>query len=91
MNKMVVTNWRTDVDTYSRAKSWAAGLGMSVNEYINYVVDVVGRSEFLGVKPRLGKKVVKRDPYAPMWELLRKPYRRVPMSLSDEDKAIYGE
>lgn len=90
MNK-VVTNWRTDTDTYLRAKSLATSLGMSVNEYISYMVDVVGRSEFLGVKPKLSKKSARKDPYAPMWELLEKPYKRKPMGLSDEDKVIYGE
>ncbi len=87
--KTVTTNWRTDEGTYANARAWAASLGMSVNEYISYVMQTVQRSEFLGLKPRIAKKRTQKDPYEPLWKLLKKPYERKPMGASEEDKIIY--
>lgn len=82
-SKKVVTNLRIDREDLLQIKAMAAELGMSVNEYVNYLVkDLSAKRELLG------EKFV-----SPIWKL-SEISRRVKVKplgkSSSEDKIIYG-
>lgn len=82
--KMVVTNVRMGKDDWFQVKSIAGELGMSVNEYINYIIrKVTTIRELRGLK-----SIDKRD--ASIWELssIGKPKGREKY-LSKEDSTVY--
>lgn len=85
--KMVVTNLRIPEKNYLIVKSAAAESGISVNEYLNRLLEEGLMKQQLG----FGKDKRKRNENY-FWDLPRmmeeKEYR--PMGASEEDKVIYG-
>lgn len=82
MDKKIVTNLRINRDDWLQLKSEAGELGMSVNEYINYLIRDLSARRILNPKKR---EVL-------FWKLgqLSKRVKSKPKGqLSDEDKMIY--
>lgn len=85
--EMVVTNLRIDRDDYLQVKTWAAELGMSINEYVKYLIQSLSQRRALTknwqAKPR--------RKYS-LWDLgkLAQGLKIKPMGASEEDKIIYG-
>lgn len=82
MSKKIVTNLRIDQEDWLQVKAMAGELGLSINEYLNYLV----RSLSL-------KRELLEEMEAPIWRLgeLAKRFKSEPMGeLSDDDKIIYG-
>ena len=77
---------------WAQAKSTAASMGMSFNEYIQYLVDDSTRKTFFGYKekPLKTKRKPKKSFYQAMWELANKKYVPKPMGANEDDKIIYG-
>lgn len=83
----IVTNVRIDQNRYIQLKLRAAELGMSVNAYLNWLVQRdVSKAQF--PQPKKAKK--KKDIYGALWELAHKRHKYKPMSVSEDDKIIYG-
>lgn len=84
--KIIVSNLRTPEDDWLQVKIRAAELNMSVNEYLNWLVqkDIV-RAQLEPKEKRKKKKSI----YALLFELANKKYKRKPMGASEDDKAIY--
>lgn len=82
MAKKIVTNLRIDEQDWLQVKVMAAELGMSVNEYINYLITD------LSIK----RELIDDFDKAPIWQLseLHKKVKLAPMGLSEEDEIIYG-
>ncbi len=83
MAKKIVTNLRIDETDWLQIKSEAGELGMSVNEYINFLLRDLSIRRILNPK--------KED--ALFWKLgnLSKKIKPKPMGeLSNDDKIIYG-
>lgn len=84
MSKKITTNLRIDENDWLQIKSMAAELGMSVNEYINYLVRSLS----------LNRELLDKIDEAPIWRLgdLAKRFKSEPMGeLSEDDKIIYGQ
>lgn len=82
--QMVVTNLRMEKNAWRQVKAEAGELGMSANEYLNYLAKSFSLARSLGAK-----KYVR----APIWDLpdLAKKYSRSKgLGLSKEDVLIYG-
>lgn len=90
MNEPVVTNLRISRDDWLQLKTIAAELGMSVNEYVNYLIrDLSAKREFL---PDMKPNQVASRKNAPIWALgdIAKRTKSIPMGkLSSDDMAIY--
>lgn len=86
-SKMIVTNVRMSKEDWLRVKAAAGEMGMSTNEYINYVVD---RYSTFKTVPQNRKKKSSNPPS--IWDLpkIAKRIKRKPMGWSDEDEAIYS-
>ena len=83
MNKKVVTNLRIDREDWFQLKSEAGELGMSVNEYINYLLrDLSARRNLNPDK--------KTAPFWKLGELGKKFKPKGAGELSADDKIIYG-
>lgn len=85
--KTVVTNLRIPQDTWHEVKSIAAQEGVSVNKYINQLIDITT------TKRTLGKNLKKiRPPKKSIFEALRE-LAKIPNEpfgeLSEDDKFIY--
>ena len=92
---MVTTNWRADPVLYTETRARAAEMGMSVNAYVNYVMESFHRSSSFGMKPRVAsqkKSSPERTGYEAMWKILSeaKKIKNKPKGASKEDKIIYG-
>lgn len=83
MNKMVVTNLRLPENDWLQIKTIAAELGMSINEYLNYLI------QDLSAKRQLSPNITKRNF---VWDLDNLAgIKNKPLgALSKEDKIIYG-
>lgn len=89
MNKPFVTNLRINRDDWLQLKTVAAELGMSVNEYINYLIrDLSAKRELLpDTKPNQASRK-----NAPIWRLgdIAKRIKKAPMGkLSADDTTVY--
>lgn len=86
--KMVVTNVRMPREDWLRAKAAAGEAGMSVNEYINYIVDRY--STFKTVPALRSKRSSAKRPS--IWDLPEVVHRikQKPMGWSAEDEEIYS-
>lgn len=80
--KMVVSNLRIKREDWLQLKVFAAEEGMSINEYVNFMIQDYAK------KKQFPKKVGKRS----IWDLSR--FEKIPIEpmgeLSEDDKAIYG-
>lgn len=87
---MVVTNLRIPEDDWIGVRATAAEAQMSLNEYINYVIEMGGKARQLGVSlKRIPTRPKKRDPIWD-WPDLAKKLKIKPMGLSADDELIYG-
>lgn len=90
MNEPIVTNLRINKHDWLQLKTVAAELGMSVNEYINYlIIDLSAKRELL---PDMKLNQAASRQNAPIWALgdIAKRIKRSPMGkLSSDDIAIY--
>lgn len=84
--KTVTTNFRTGDENYLLLRRFAADEGMSVNEYLNYLVNEEIRRKPLGAKRREKKKSF----YDALLEFAQEPVRAEPMGLSSLDEEIYS-
>lgn len=89
MSEPIVTNLRISRDDWLQLKTVAAELGMSVNEYINYLIrDLSAKRELL---PDIKQDQTSRK-NAPIWSLgdIAKKVKKAPIrKLSADDIAIY--
>jgi len=86
MNKIVVSNVRFPVDEWIMLKT-AAGLHkMSTNEYMRYLTQADAIRSATGIKT----VKVKKGGYEAMDKFLSRKIVAKPMSMSEEDEAIYG-
>lgn len=85
--EMIVSNIRIPKNDWLQVKAAAAELGMSINQYINYVI------ERFAIMNELSKEStgVKRK-HSSIWDLPKnsKQIKTKPLGLSKEDKEIYG-
>lgn len=86
--KMIVTNVRMPREDWLQTKAAAAEAGMSLNEYINYIIDRY--STFKTVPPVQKKKSLPKR--LSIWDLPKivKNTKGKPMGWSAEDEAIYS-
>lgn len=86
--KMVVTNVRMSREDWLRTKAAAGEMGMSINEYINFIVD---RYSTFKAIPSHRKSVATQ--YSSIWDLVKEAtkIKRQPMGCSEEDHIIYGD
>lgn len=82
---MVVTNVRMPQTEWIQIKVAAAGVGMSINEYLRYTAQTVSTYKQLFGKPQKAD-----DKYAAMWAIVKKKTKGKPMGWSKEDEAIYS-
>lgn len=89
MAKKIVTNLRIDENDWLQVKAMAAELGMSVNEYINFLIrDLSTKLELTKFEIKPPKK---GSPLLKLSEISKK-FKPEPMGeLSEDDKIIYGE
>lgn len=78
----IVTNLRIDKEKWLQIKSQASEMGMSVNEYVNYLITDLS----------MKRELIDDFDKAPVWQLpeLYRRVKSVPMGLSQEDEIIYG-
>lgn len=90
MSKPIVTNLRINKNDWLQLKAVASELGMSVNEYINYlIIDLSAKRELL---PDMKPNQPTSRKTAPIWTLgdIAKRIKKAPMGeLSSDDSAIY--
>ena len=91
MNEPVITNLRINKHDWLQLKAVAAEVGMSANEYINYLIrDLSAKRELL---PDMKLNQARSRKTAPIWELgdIAKKIKPTPMGeLSADDTVIYG-
>ncbi|MDO8657789.1 MAG: DUF1564 family protein [Candidatus Levybacteria bacterium] len=91
MKGKIVTNLRIDKEDWVQIKILAAEMGISVNEYINYLIkDLSLKRELLSDKSIKSAKKSKKT--ASIWKLgeIAKKIKSSPMEeLSSDDKLIY--
>ena len=85
--RMVISNIRMPETDWLQIKAAAADLGMSINQYLNFVVEKCALARSLAKKPQEIK--LKHDV---VWDLpiLARNIKNKPMGLSKEDQEIYG-
>lgn len=87
---MVTTNLRLPYVDWIQVRALAAEARMSLNEYINYIIDMISKARGLAVRiERVPIKPLKRDPIWGWPESVVK-LKTSPMGLSADDELIYG-
>lgn len=88
--KMVVTNLRIPESDWLRVKATASELGMSFNEYINFIAIKSATLPDIPSGLKKGKRISIRK--LSIWDLPNavKDIHQKPMGLSQEDEEIYG-
>lgn len=85
----IVTNVRVDHNRYAQLKIRAGELGMSVNAYMNWLIQRdVSTAQF--PQPKKTKTKKRKSIYDALLELAHKKYKYKPMGASEDDKIIYG-
>lgn len=83
MAHKIVTNLRIDENDWLQVKTVAAEFGMSVNEYINYLIRDLSTKLELTIPS-------KNPPLLKLSEISKKIKPKPMGELSDDDKIIYG-
>lgn len=85
--RMIISNIRMLENDWFAVKAAASDLGMSINQYINFVVEKCTLNRALAKKPQ--KIKLKHDS---IWDFpeLAKKIKAKPMGLSKEDEEIYS-
>ncbi len=86
--KPFVTNLRIDPNVYLLVKSMAGEAGVSVNQYLNSLVQESIGEKQLGIKKTAKKKRKEKD-FWEMFKIMEKTPCQ-PMEASEDDKIIYG-
>ncbi|MGB9706739.1 MAG: hypothetical protein ACPLXP_01505 [Microgenomates group bacterium] len=81
---IVVTNLRIPKTDWLQIRALAAEVGMSVNEYINFLI------KDISLKKELAQEVKKKVTDLPIWEL-DKIVTAKGKGLTKEDEVIYGK
>lgn len=84
-----MTNLRMEENDYLQAKKMASEMGISLNEYFNYLSQDNVRSAVFGKSDRKTKK--KKDFLEALRELADKKFSGKGMGLSEEDEIIYED
>lgn len=87
MAKKIVTNLRIDENDWLQIKAEAGEMGMSINEYINYII----RKISVRIELALDKDIPQKEKYS-IWNLAG--LAKIPgktMKMSDEDRIIYAK
>lgn len=79
-----MTNLRMERNDYMQAKIMAGEMGMSLNQYFNYLATNSVRSGAYEKKTKTTFSMALRD-------LVKSKSKFVPLGLSDEDETIYGD
>lgn len=90
MSRKIVTNLRVDKNDWLQIKTMAAEMGMSVNEYVNYLIKDFSLRRELFTDKKITKKKARK--LAPIWKLgeIAKKVKPSPLGeLSSDDKLIY--
>lgn len=90
--KMIVTNLRIEENNWIQVKTIAVELGMSVNEYVNHLLqNTVSKAQF-GYPKKTKTKNRKSfyDLLSSMGKVSSKDYKTGGHELSNDDKIIYG-
>lgn len=87
--KIVVSNVRFPYHDWMIVKSAAAEMGMSINDYFQYLSNTETINKMTGNKK---KKLTKKSGYEAMDALLKfaKTHKGKPMGANEDDKIIYG-
>lgn len=80
--KMVVTNLRIDKHDWLQLKVSAAEQGMSVNEYVNFMIQDYAK------KKQFPKKTNKKRSFYDLSKIAK--IKDTPMGISKDDEVIYG-
>lgn len=88
--KIIVSNIRVPEVNWLQIRTRAAELGLSVNEYLNQVINIVTTRDLLGVKPQKGKNKIdkKRNEFSQKMAAIAKLPNH-PMGANEDDKIIY--
>lgn len=89
MHNKIVTNLRIDENDWLQVKTVAAELGMSINEYINYLLQNTLSKVQFGY-PKKSKVKKRKSIYDLLPALLKEKHKDKGLGLSDDDKIIYG-
>ncbi len=82
--KKIVTNLRVEEENWTQVKIVAAELGISINEYINSIIEKdISKIYLEGINKN------KISIYDSLSKLAKKKYKRKPLGFSDDDKIIY--
>lgn len=84
-SKTVVSNIRLPEDEWLEAKSAAASLGLSFNQYIRQSLRTETVKSITGIK----KVTSKATGYEALDKLIKTKFKRRPMGASENDKIIY--
>ena len=87
-SKMIVTNLRMKEENWLQVKSVAADMGMSVNEYLNYITQNE-TSKAMFRKPVKKLRKTKKSIFDALLTLANDKSPNKPMGSSDEDDIIY--
>lgn len=82
---MVITNLRMEKNAWRQVKAAAGELGMSANEYLNYLAKSYSLARSLGTKKNFREPIWDLPQIAKSWPRSNKKYK-----LSAEDRLIYG-
>lgn len=85
--KIVVTNLRIPIQDWLLVKSMAGELGISVNEYLNMLIQESSGKKQLGI--RVDKRRRSEKQFWDIPNIMKGKYYK-PMGASEEDKIIYG-
>lgn len=90
MSDYVTTNLRLPREDWLDLKSMAGESGVSLNEFINELVQFSAKAKIMGVTIR--QQFIKSKKRDPIWDLpnIHKRVKIKPMGLSSEDEIIYG-
>lgn len=89
MAKKIVTNLRIDENDWLQVKTVAAEFGMSINEYINYLLqNTLSKAQF--GYPKKSKIRKRKSIYDLLPALLKGRRKDKGLGLSEDDKIIYG-
>lgn len=88
-SRTVTTNLRLDQESWLQAKTAAAELGLSFNEYSKYCLEIVNKYRELAVDYQQTINQAKD----PIWRLsdITQSVKPSKKKLSDEDHIIYGD
>lgn len=87
--KIVVSNVRFPYYQWQQVKSVAAGMGMSTNEYFQYLANTDAIHQITGVK-KTKNKTSRAKAYQAFADFASRQVKGKPMRANEDDKIIYG-